>query len=168
MRSVTSCVTAALALGVAVYLFDRNPRHVYLLPAWLSASAAHSATFGAFGAWLPSFLHTYAFAILTALALGATPRAVLAGSLIWWGIGSLIELGQLPAVSQHIAALAPAWFDGRPVLENIVPYFTHGTFDPRDMAASAAGAALAGFTLMRFTIIRFTTEGRCHEQYQKQ
>ena len=61
-----------LALGILVYLADRQPGHALLLPAW--PRLADGAWFGSAGAWLPSFVHPLAFSLLTVAALGPSRR----------------------------------------------------------------------------------------------
>ena len=67
---------------------------------------------------------------------------------MWWVLDSLVELGQHAAISPVITGVLPAWFEGVPFLENTGPYFTHGTFDPLDLAAIAVGAVAAYFTIV--------------------
>lgn len=138
----------ALLLGALVYFFDRSPGSAYLLPASLSFFDGASARFGGAGVWLPAFLHPLAFSLLTALVLGVTRVTAVASSAAWWLTDSLFEIGQHPAVSARIADALPSWFDGVPVLENTAAYFVHGTYDPWDLAAVAAGAAVACFVLL--------------------
>jgi hypothetical protein len=146
-RVVVLAALLALAAGLWLYLLDRTPGSAYLLSAaWSLHQPGHSG-FGRLGGVLPAFLHTYAFALLTAWALGAGRRAATQGCLVWLGINALLEIGQHPAISSQIAAAVPAGFAGVPLLENLARYFTRGTFDPWDLAAIAAGALLAYFTL---------------------
>lgn len=139
----------AMMAGWVVYAVDRPAPQVYLLPSVLAFSDSSRNFFGAIGASLPSFLHVFAFSLLTAAVVASrTPRAaaIIAGA--WCGTDLLFELGQHPALSAFIDASLPSWFASVPVLENVGPYFLRGSFDATDVAATVMGAALAYFTIV--------------------
>jgi len=139
---------AALALGAAFYTAGRPAEHVYLLT-WAPQLFSTTQSFGGFGGFLPSFLHVFAFTLLTsAVLLPRTARASVAIAAAWCVTDSLFELGQHSAIAPFIAASLPAWFNGVPLLENTGPYFLRGTFDPADLAATIAGAAVSFLTIM--------------------
>lgn len=133
----------ALVIGLLVYLLDRPAGSAYLLPAAGTYSMASSKIFGAVGNVLPSFVHTFAFGLLTALALGRSRRALVLGCGTWWTIGTLFEIGQHPALSGRLAASLPHWFGDWPLLDHMGTYFLRGTFDPADLASTAMGALMA-------------------------
>jgi hypothetical protein len=136
---------AALAFGLLVYLFDRRPEHVYFLShGFVLAHAPHSL-FGVVGNYLPTFVHVYAFILLTAAVAGAT-RAI-GICVAWFVVASLFELAQLPAVAPVIAASVPAWFARVPVLDNTAAYFLDGTFDVLDLLSIALGTIAAYMTV---------------------
>ncbi len=137
-----------LAIGLLVYVLDRVPESVYFLPTGWSLAEGGEGWFGSLGGQLPEFVHVYAFGLLTAAVLASSRRLVLLSCAAWWALDSLAELGQHATISPHIAAAVPAWFAGIPFLENTGPYFTHGTFDPLDFIAIAAGAVAAYFTIV--------------------
>jgi hypothetical protein len=56
-----------LSVGTLVYALDRGGT-AYFLPAWLIRDAG-PAVFGALGAHLPTFIHPFAFVLITAAAL---------------------------------------------------------------------------------------------------
>ncbi len=150
-RSDAVLVLAALgglALGILVYALDRSPESVYFLPAAWPLAGDGDPWFGSLGVQLPELAHVYAFSLLTAAVLASSRRLALLGCAAWWALDSLVELGQHTTISPHIAAAVPAWFAGIPFLENTGPYFTHGTFDPLDLAAIAVGAVAAYFTIV--------------------
>lgn len=128
---VTAIAVAALAAGVAVYVLDRPPGSAYLLPRSATLFSGAPSWFGSADAWLPAFLHVFAFSMLTAALLSASRVAAAGACVAWWAIDSLFELGQHPAVSPHLGA----------------GYFVRGSFDPAGLLATALGALLAYATL---------------------
>ena len=139
----------ALALGAAVYVAGRPAGHVYLLTSAPQLFSNPLQAFRGIGGCLPSFLHVFAFTLLTAALLAArTTRASAAVAAAWCATDALFELGQHSAVAPLIAAALPAWFAGAPLLEQIGPYFLRGTFDPADLAATVSGAGVAFLTLV--------------------
>jgi hypothetical protein len=143
-----ACAVAALGLGVGLYIVDRSAAHVYLLPSALTLPGAPVWASGVLGGSLPSFLHVFAFILLTAAVLAPrTARSVAAIAAAWCAIDVLFELGQLPLLAPRIAAALPDWFRHVPLLDNVGPYFLRGTFDPADMAAILVGAALGYLTI---------------------
>ena len=96
--------------------------------------------------WLPTFLHIYAFILLTALVWGIKRKTVLFSGLLWLLIEVLFELGQSPLVAPSVTARIPDWFSEISVLENLGAYFTRGTFDPLDLVAALAGCLSAWLT----------------------
>ena len=134
---------SALLLGLLVYLFERPAESVYMFAVFSYSATHHFDLFGIIGQWLPSFVHTYAFILLTVIVVGNGPRIIFISSLFWVGIGSLFEWGQHPTVSAQLVKHIPDWFSGIPLLENSVNYFQFGTFDPMDLLATLAGALAA-------------------------
>jgi hypothetical protein len=137
-----------MTAGLVVYAVDRPAPQVYLLPFVLALSDSPRSSFGAIGASLPSFLHVFAFSLLTAAVVAsrsARTAAIIAGA--WCGTDLLFELGQHPALAPIIDATLPSWFAGVPMLENVGPYFLLGSFDPADLAATVVGATLAYVTI---------------------
>lgn len=135
---------AALGVGVLIYLADRDGMQAWLLPR--VGLLADSHWFGAAGGWLPSALHTFAFALLSAAWLPARGPARLLACAVWAVVDIGFEAGQHRAVAPHLAAwldaAGPAWLAGP-----VARYFDHGTFDPADLAAVLLGAAAAAALL---------------------
>ncbi len=135
-----SLALAALALGVLVYLTDRDGRAAWLLPRVGALGDVH--WFGALAAWLPSALHVFAFALLSAALLPAHAGARFAACAAWAAIDLAFEAGQHPALSPGLAAWLegslPAW-----LAQPLAHYFLRGTFDPADAAALLLGALAA-------------------------
>lgn len=136
----------ALAIGALVYVTERPAGHAALLPAW--ASATRVACFGAVGGWLPSFLHPFAFALLTAAALRtrrtAVGYAVCAG---WALVNVVIECAQLPAAAAAVARAIDAAPTVAGSLQPLRRYVLAGTFDTADVVAALAGALAAAIVL---------------------
>lgn len=138
----------ALAIGVLVYLTDRDPAHAAWIPrAW---SLSGPALFGAIGGWLPSLTHAFAFSLFTATVTGSRPTAPAYGAcVLWWAIDSAFELAQAPGLSRPItsalaASPAPPW-----LTDPVSSYLIRGRFDWADLLAIAAGAVAAGAVLHR-------------------
>lgn len=134
----------ALALGLLVYVSDRDPSRSWLLPAFASTTTpAHAPWFGLLGQWLPSAMHPLAFGLLSAVLLPARGVARPAACLAWALVNALFELGQHPRFSGRIAQAlhateGPAW-----LVQPVSNFFVRGTFDVADLAATALGALLA-------------------------
>jgi hypothetical protein len=146
-RAATLALIAslALALGIAVYLTDRDASRAMLMPG-IAAFAGGNA-FGALGQWLPSFVHPFAFSLLTAAALAprSTPRY---GACIAWGaINVGFEVGQHPLVSARLSEVLLGQLHGLPLVEPLARYFVRGTFDWGDIAAALLGPFIAGAVL---------------------
>ena len=113
-----------------------------LIPA--SAALAGRAIFGALGQWLPSFLHPFAFGLLTAAALPTRSTLRYGGCAAWGLVNVAFELGQHPAAS--------AWWaeslQGGGVSARLAAYFVRGTFDPGDIVAAGVGALAAAAVLL--------------------
>ncbi len=138
----------ALAVGVLVYLLDRQPEHTYFLSHGLTLVYVPYSLFGAAGNYLPAFIHVYAFILLTAAVAGSSIARLLGTCTVWFVIASLFECGQHPAVSPLIAAALPAWFASVPVLDNTAAYVLNGTFDLLDLLSLAAGTVAAYLTVV--------------------
>ncbi len=126
-----------LGVGVLVYALDRTGG-TYFLPAWLVRNNGPSV-FGAVGAHLPTFVHSFAFVLITAAVLRPWPRLLPGICVAWFVIECAFEIGQWEPLGARIAAGVPAWFDGLPVLEATGAYFSRGTFDPLDIFSIGLG-----------------------------
>jgi hypothetical protein len=143
--SLTILGSVALAIGVLVYLADRDPARAMLIPAWPRLTG--NALFGAVGHWLPSFVHPFAFSLLTAMALGPAARPRYGICAAWCAVNVAFEFGQLPQVSAWLAAALHASFLPEPTTRPLAAYFLHGTFDPADLAAVLLGSLAAAAVL---------------------
>ena len=135
----------ALAIGLLLYLLDRPAGHAALIPAAWSL-AGGGAVFGAAAAWLPSFLHPFAFSLLTAATLPRSTAAAAGSCALWWGIGLGFEILQHPALALPVAAA----LHGVPGLQTLARFGLQGRFDLADIAALSAGACAAATLLFVF------------------
>lgn len=145
-----SAAIAALAVGLLVYLIDRQPASVYFVPDWLVLAKNTAPIFGGIGNHLPTFLHVFAFVLLTILFVTPGPSKVILICIGWFTVEVLFEIGQITPISQWITGLVPTWFDGIPFLENISNYFLAGTFDSLDLL-SIAGGVIAAYLVYLIT-----------------
>lgn len=136
---------AALALGLLVYLTERDPARVMLMPA--VAVLSTGALFGSAGAWLPSLVHPFAFSLFSAAAMRPRPSPPYAVCAAWWAVNLGFEAAQHPRLSAPIAAaLQHAGGDLAPV-RMLSAYLVQGGFDSADLLASTAGALAAAAVL---------------------
>lgn len=134
-----------LTIGILVYLADRPASQAMPLPAWPRPGGG--PWFGALGQWLPSFIHPFAFSLLTAAALAPSARPRNGACAAWCAVNAAFELGQHPAVAAWLDAalrqsvLPPAL--GRP----LAAYFLRGRFDLGDLVAVLLGGLAAAAVL---------------------
>lgn len=107
----------------------------------LSIYGGSRRIFGMLGDHLPSFVHVFAFSLLTAGVAGLNRVNLFLVCLFWFMADTLFEAGQ--AFPQKASALCPEWFKSVPYLENTGPFFKNGTFDMWDIVSFAAGAYCA-------------------------
>jgi hypothetical protein len=135
IASVRVLAVASLALGAAVYLFDRE-RAIWFAPAVVDGLRV--ALPAGLGWFTPSALHAFGFALLTALAGDGSRRHGYALCTLWVGIELAMELVQHPALLGFLRSSVA----GDPA-ERWVNLALAGTFDPADLAAACAGGMLA-------------------------
>ena len=143
----------ALSIGVLVYVFDRQAEFVYFLPDWLSLHTQAGSIFGSIGDNLPTFLHVYAFILLTVIVAVPAMTKLIPVCLAWFTLDTLFEVAQIDTIAQWIASHTPGWFSGIPFLENTADYFLMGTFDALDLLSIATGT-LAAYLTVALTIRR--------------
>lgn len=143
-----SAAIGALCLGVLVYVFDRQAEYTYFLPGWLSLESQIGGFFGNIGNHLPTFIHVYAFILLTAVVAVPSSAKLIPVCLAWFSLDSLFEIAQLNPVAQWIGSHTPVWFSGIPFLDNTADYFLMGTFDVFDLLSIAAGTLVAYLTII--------------------
>jgi hypothetical protein len=143
--------TGALGVGVLVYVFDRQAEFVYFLPGWLSLHTQAGSIFGSIGDYLPTFIHVYAFILLTVIVAVPAITKLIPVCLAWFTLDTLFELAQIDTIARWIAMYTPSWFNGIPFLENTANYFLMGTFHVYDLASIAIGTIAAYLTVVFLT-----------------
>lgn len=143
MLVATSMV--AMAVGLLVYLTDRDASHAALIPS--VAALAGSNLFGAMGQWLPSFVHPFAFGLLTATASPSRSSAGYMACIAWWAVNVAFEVAQYPGINRSVAEAAALVFGPSWVEHLLSSYVLRGTFDVGDLVAATAGAAGAASLL---------------------
>ena len=135
----------AIALGVIVYLTDRDTSNSALIPsvAWL----AGYNLFGVLAGWLPSFVHTFAFSLFTVAVLPQRSVPRYGACFVWFAVNMAFEIGQHPQVSVRLAEALQGGLGVLPFSGSFANYFLHGTFDPGDIVAALLGAVTAGVVL---------------------
>ena len=149
-RSQVLSAVVLLALGLAVYLFDRPADRTYFVPDWWQPGVDNALLFGSLGGSLPSFAHVLFFILVSAAILAPCRFRIITICLMWFGLDSLFEMAQPDAIAVRIAEFVPAWFQDVVLLENTRAYLLTGTFDPLDMLSIAAGSLAAYLMLHKF------------------
>lgn len=163
---VATAVTA-LAIGLLCYVAWRAPGTAQWLPAAAGLGPAPGGGMpGLLGGWLPSFVHPFAFALLTAAAAPAARQGspILGACGGWWLVGIAFEAMQHPAVAAAMADRLAAWTAALPGLgllaRPLLRYAVAGRFDVGDLAATTLGALAAAMVLAAVDL-RFR---QAHEQ----
>jgi hypothetical protein len=144
-------VCAALGiffLGALVYLFDRSGSDIYFIPEWWRLADGTPSLFGTLGYSLPSFAHAYCFTLLISVLLTPWQIAPWAICIGWFAVEAVCEVAQLGPVARQMLLILPDWFNDWPVLQNVPFYFSHGRFDPLDLALAALGGVAAYLTIV--------------------
>ena len=151
---ITACL--GLALGLLVYLTDRVPGHASLLPALAWMSGHHH--FGALGQWLPSFLHPFAFSLLTAATLRRQAAPHDSACVAWAAINLAFEFAQHPLLKAPLATALQDGLGWTPLAEPLANYVLRGTFDPGDLLAVVLGALAAAGVLRLVPVVSVVSE----------
>jgi hypothetical protein len=142
---------------VLVYLTDRDPSRTALIPS--IPALAGLGLFGGAGAWLPSFVHPFAFSLFTAAIQPARRSPAYWACALWWAINVAFEIGQAPRVSTGVADVLPKLFGQSPMTDAISSYLLRGSFAVTDLVAVTAGAAAAAAAL-RFAHLTEASDAR--------
>jgi len=137
----------ALTIGLIFYLSGREAGSVYFLNFWPTAGKPQSHALALPGGSLPTFIHIYAFILLTYWVVFPDRRGLPAICLGWMLLEGTFEWAQSEPIAVWLASHTPAWFTGVPLLENWSRYFLLGTFDPFDLLAVAVGGCAAYLTV---------------------
>lgn len=147
----------ALAAGTLVYLTDRDPSRAALIPA--IPVLAGLGLFGGLGAWLPSFVHPFAFSLLTAAVQCPRHSPAYWVCALWWAINVAFEVAQAPSVSAEVADVLPKLLGQSWLTDATSRYLLRGTFAVADLVATTAGAAAAA-AVLRFVHFREASDAR--------
>ena len=142
---------AALLVGSAVYVFDREAGSAAFLPAAWSLRAHTGSVFGGLAGSLPAFAHAFAFTVLTTLTVGPSARSIRRVAIFWAALLSAFELGQIDAVAAQLVPIIQALVPSTLGSGRLSAYFARGVFDPLDLAATCLGclAAAGGLHALR-------------------
>jgi hypothetical protein len=149
MPVAVTTLQVALALvfllsGTSVYLIARPASDAFMLPHFsVEMSSASRHWVALLAGSLPTFSHTIAFSLLTAVLALPGRRGALFACLLWLVIEVLFEVGQASLIAIWLGGVLPAWFEHVPILDHMGSYFLGGTFDPLDLAAAVLGTAVA-------------------------
>jgi hypothetical protein len=134
----------ALLIGSLVYLVDRAPNQTYFVYSTGVNISLHNILpdlLGPLNSFLPSFIHVFAFALITAGVVSCGKRGWLIICFSWFLMDAAFEFGQ--KFSVWTLKLIPGSFESIPILENTKGFFLRGTFDVYDLVAMAMGAVVA-------------------------
>ncbi len=135
----------ALAVGMLVYMTDRDAARAMLFPS--IASLDTGPVFGALGPCLPSFVHPFAFSLLAAALRAPGSGPGYGACAAWWAVNVAFEVGQVPRVASQIAdGLQGAGIEG-PLTRPLTDYLLRGSFDVGDLIAATLGALAAAAVL---------------------
>jgi hypothetical protein len=133
---------AALLLGAAVYLLDREWADSLLLESFKDYQWSRSAMFGACGGFLPALLHAYAIPVLIIVALRPWPWTRPWVCLLWFALASTLEWLQSDAAGALFLAVDRHQGDV-PLLGYLERYAVQGQFDYVDLLATGVGCLTA-------------------------
>lgn len=156
-RNILAMAIGALCVGVLFYALARQHNHVYFLPHLMIPLDFSVDSFAPLGDHLPTFIHVYAFILLTVVVAAPSVTRILPICLAWFTLDSLLECAQIDSIARWIALHTPDWFYGIPFLENTANYFLFGTFDALDLLSIAAG------TIAAYMTVNKTQEGLYNE-----
>jgi len=141
-----------LLVGTLFYFFFRSAEHTYFLRFFgLNVYRIEylPKTLVSIENSLPTFIHVFAFSLLSAGLIATRKRGCALVCLAWFIIDVLFELAQ--AYGKVIIPAIPEWFSNFLFLENTKNYFLHRRFDYLDLFSIALGSLAACFFLV-FTI----------------
>ena len=133
---------AALLLGAAVYVLDRDWASSMFLEPLADNQWQRSAVFGAFGRFLPALTHAYAFCVLIIVTLWPWPWTRLWVCLLWFTIASTLEWLQSGVIDAWLLVLGRLP-DEIPLMAYLERYALQGTFDNIDLLATGVGCLIA-------------------------
>ena len=148
-----------LLQGILFYYFLRNAEHIYFIQFFgLTPPIKETPQFVLrFGYSLPTFIHVFAFSLISAGIMTSSKKGYTTACLFWFVINVLFEFGQ--KFDSWVVQYIPNWFSEIPFLENTKSYFLQGSFDYLDLFSITLGALVAYIFL-----ITTTQKGRENEK----
>ena len=138
-----------LVLGASFYYFFRPVEHTYFLklfgvnPTILKDFL--SPVYATIGNSLPTFIHIFAFSLITASLIASQKNGYVLVCLFWFIVDVIFEIAQF--FGSYVSQVIPNWFSNYLFLENTRNYFLKGSFDYLDLLSIALGS-LAAYTLL--------------------
>jgi hypothetical protein len=138
-----------LAAGTFYYYFFRGADQTYFLQflGLTSQAIETSPLLQKLGYSLPTFIHVFAFSLLTAGLIAESKRGYAAACFFWFAVNVLFEFGQ--RFDNYVVQVIPGWFAEIPFLQNTSGYFLKGRFDYLDLFSITLGALTAYFFLLK-------------------
>lgn len=149
-----------LFLGALFYYLFRSAEHTYFLKFFsinLYLKDFLPPLFILIGNSLPTFMHVFAFTLMTAGIIARQKRGYVVVCLFWFAIDVLFETAQF--FGNIVSQIIPDWFSEFLFLENTRNYFLCGHFDWLDLLSITLGSLLAYILLMKTK----ETRGQDHE-----
>lgn len=139
-----------LLLGVLFYYLFRSAEHTYFLK--FLGNNHHlkdflHPLFAIIGNSLPTFIHVFAFTLMTASIVTKQKSGYVTVCLAWFSVDVLFEIGQ--GLDEMIIQIIPDWFSNFLFLENTRSYFLKGRFDYFDLLSIALGSLIAYNVLLK-------------------
>ena len=139
--------SVALSIGIVFYMTGRPAGTLCCVPAWLYTEHPVVLGGGILYGQLPTFIHVYAFILLSVAIAMPWPALVKPICFFWLLFESVFEVGQHEVVSTVIVGLL-----NNGTTESLFPgyianYFKNGRFDYFDLLSIVVGALCAYFTI---------------------
>ena len=144
-----------LIVGVLYYFFFRTAEHTYFLKFFENTPQLKHLLpplLVALGNSLPTFIHVFAFTLMTAGLFASKEKGYIIVCFFWFTVDTLFELGQ--GYNNVMNQVIPACFSDFFLLEKSKNYFLHGRFDYLDLFSIAVGSVLAYMLLVKTKITR--------------
>ena len=145
MRSTLFIIgVLALILGSIEYFAGRPDSIVHFQLYFNNASTAPVVPdiYGSFGNYAPTFFHALSFSLISISFLSSFfTKEFLC--IFWFLLDSVMELGQLIITKSLAYKIIPDSLSVHPVINRIVDFFEHGTYDSLDILSIFLGCLVA-------------------------
>lgn len=138
----------ALVLGLLLHVTQRDAAYSLLVPRVDALTGLPEL--GAVAGWLPSFIHPFAFSLLSAALLPAPASARYGACIAWCAVNIAFEVGQHPRISPSLAENLDSALGKTPLgppAQALADCALRGTFDTGDIVAAMLGALAAAMVL---------------------